>query len=93
MPDGPPWKLISPTGVREVIEDRGAVSIFCAAEGLDLFNVEHLLGLHPGNSSQPLHVNFWQPQRWQGGGLEHSGGGGGGDRPTTLALARAKPGP
>ena len=24
-PDGPPWKLISPTGVRHVIEDREAI--------------------------------------------------------------------
>ena len=61
-PDGPPWKLIGPYGVREVIEDRGAVSIFCAAEGLDVFNIEHLLGIVPGNSMQPLHVKFYQPQ-------------------------------
>ena len=61
-PVGPPWKLISPTGVRHVFEDREAISIFCADEQLELSNIEHLLGLSEGNTSQPKHVKFWQPQ-------------------------------
>ena len=61
-PDGPPWKLISPYGVRHVIEDRAAIKTFCSDNELDLYNVNHLLGLYQGNSEQPQHVNFWQPQ-------------------------------
>ena len=28
---------------------------------LELYNINHLLGLSEGNTVQPLHVNFWQP--------------------------------
>ena len=62
MPDGPPWKLISPTGVRHVIEDRKAIKTFCEEMELDVFNINHLLGETAGNTAQSLHVNFWQPQ-------------------------------
>ena len=61
-PAGPPWKLISPTGVRHVIEDRKAIKLFCTEMELDLFNINHLLGESKGNTAQPLHVNHWQPQ-------------------------------
>ena len=61
-PAGPPWKLISPYGVRHVIEDREAIKTFCSDNDLDLYNVNHLLGLYQRNTAQPLHVNHWQPQ-------------------------------
>ena len=45
-----------------VIEDREAIKTFCSDNDLDLYNVNHLLGLYQGNTAQPLHVNHWQPQ-------------------------------
>lgn len=61
MPPGPPWKVVSPNGVLHVILDLPAVSRFCKEEGLNTFDIKHLLEIEKGNTEQPMHVNFWQP--------------------------------
>ena len=61
MPPGPPWKVVSPNGVLHVILDLPAVSRFCKEEGLNTFDIKHLLEIEKGNTERPMHVNFWQP--------------------------------
>ena len=54
VPDGPPWKLVSPNGVLHIILDLLAVSLFCKEEGLSTFDIKHLLEIEEGNTERPM---------------------------------------
>ena len=69
-PLGPPWKLVSPSGVLFVIASEAELKGFVYSEfgaenyNVNLYNMHCLLGTERGQSSNtetPKHVKYWQP--------------------------------
>ena len=66
-PPGPPWKLVSPSGVLFVIAGKEELNALVLAElgaenhHVNVYNMLCLLGAETGNTETPKHVHCWQP--------------------------------